>query len=159
MIVTLIAATLLMQTPTPTINRHDSSRKSRSIVYQGKVLDETLDKAAKKIGIKLTPVDKKYLAIIVWRESTGSPHAASRSSTSKGLFGLLSSTHRSYGVTYSRDPVRQCEAGLRYVFTRYKTPARAVAFYNATRKKDSSLAPTDLRKKASFWISKGYKGY
>lgn len=158
MIAYLLAASILCQSQ-PEVDRHDPTRHGRTEVYQGKLLDLTLDKAAEKIGITLTSEDKKCLGVIVWRESSGSIHAASRSSTSKGLFGLLSRTYKGVGVTYSKDPVRQCEAGLRYILNRYKTPQRALAFHDATRKKDSSLAPTDLQKQAKFWISKGYVGY
>jgi hypothetical protein len=155
----LLAAVLLVQGPQTVKNRHDSSRSGRTEVYQGKLLDVTLDKAAKKIGVTLSTDDKKCLQIIVRRESGGSIHASSRSSSSKGLFGLLSKTHERVGVRFSKDPVRQCEAGLRYVLNRYQTPQRALAFWNATLKKDSSLAPKDLRKQASVWIQRGYKGY
>ena len=57
------------------------------------------------------------------------------------------------------DPMQQAVGGMKYVLKVYKTPERALAFWEATMARNAKAAPENLQKKAQYWIDKGYIGY
>lgn len=96
---------------------------------------------------------------LVKNESGWNPGAQNPTSSAYGLFQFINSTWSNTGYQKSSDPRIQTQAGLKYISATYKTPSRALAFWNATVNKNPSLAPSDLRGKVMDWISRGYSGY
>ncbi|MEU4522120.1 hypothetical protein AB0F52_25790 [Amycolatopsis sp. NPDC024027] len=59
----------------------------------------------------------------------------------------------------STDPADRIRAFRAYVRDVYKTAERAKQFWMATKARDPSLAPKDLRVRAGAWIKKKFVGY
>lgn len=68
---------------------------------------------------------------IVQKESSWNPNAQNPGSTAYGLFQFLDSTWGSVGASKTSDPGAQAAAGMRYIQSRYGTPAAALAFHNS----------------------------
>ena len=68
------------------------------------------------------------MAEIAWRESRFNPKMQNPTSTSSGLYGFLDSTYRSYGGK-TDDPLEQTRMAWYYVWDRYGTAERALAFH------------------------------
>jgi hypothetical protein len=102
------------------------------------------------------------LMSLVRSESRFDPEAKNPGSSAFGLFQFIRSTWKSlipevpYGTV---DPYWQAVGGFRYIKQAYRSPTRAWKFFQATTKKDSSLAPPDLQKKAQEWIDKKWAGH
>ena len=62
------------------------------------------------------------------RESSFNPKMQNPTSTSSGLYGFLDSTYRSYGGK-TDDPLEQTRMAWYYVWDRYGTAERALAFH------------------------------
>lgn len=118
--------------------------------------------AAKRAGVPESWASNPALLMLCFKESSFRPEAKNKASTAFGLFQLLKQTWEALmpGVEYgSLDPVQQAEAGMKYILKRYKTPERALAFWNATMARDAKQAPADLQGKAQQWVDRGYVGY
>jgi hypothetical protein len=97
---------------------------------------------------------------LVYYESGRSTSDKNPNSTAYGLFQFLDSTWAGTGVSKTSDSLLQTVAGLRYVFSRYRTPERAFAFQRATVRRDPSLIEDSaLQAAARKWIAKGWSGY
>ena len=98
---------------------------------------------------------------IIGSESGWQPEAKNPKSSAFGLGQLLKSTREEYlgAKAGSTNPADQIRAFRAYVRDVYKTAERAKQFWIATKAKDSSLAPKDLRGRATVWIKKGFVGY
>lgn len=102
------------------------------------------------------------LLLLVHRESSFNPEAQNPISTARGLFQLLRGTWDQFVPEVAHEaanPFWQAVGGFRYIRTSYRTPERALAFWESTAARDPSRAPTDLQTKAQFWIDRGYVGY
>lgn len=74
------------------------------------------------------------LSELAARESSYNPGASNPSSSAKGMFQFLNGTrnNKAYnkGITDWSDPVQQSVAAIRYVKSRYKTPADALKHWD-----------------------------
>jgi hypothetical protein len=68
---------------------------------------------------------------IIQHESGGRPNAQNPTSTAYGLFQFLNGTWASTGIGKTSDPSLQSLAGMRYISSRYGSPAAAKAFWQA----------------------------
>jgi hypothetical protein len=71
------------------------------------------------------------LVALINRESGFNNVAQNPHSTAYGIFQFLNGTWASYGVGKTSDPGQQAVAGLRYISSRYGSPAGALAHENA----------------------------
>lgn len=71
---------------------------------------------------------------LVARESSYNPNAKNPKSSAQGLFQFLDATRANeaynQGVTDWSDPLQQTLAGLRYIVSKYGTPADALRFWD-----------------------------
>lgn len=68
----------------------------------------------------------------LWQNESGWKSTAQNpTSTAYGIAQFLDSTWNDYGARKSADPKAQIDAGLKYIQQRYKTPAAALARWNA----------------------------
>jgi peptidoglycan hydrolase-like protein with peptidoglycan-binding domain len=122
----------------------------------------TFTRAAQFANVPISWASNPSLCNLVRGESGWNPSAKNPSSSAFGLFQFLTSTWKKflpespYGTI---DPYWQAVGGFRYIKAAYRTPERAWGFWQATVKKNVSLAPPDLQSKAQQWISKGWSGY
>lgn len=119
-------------------------------------------RAAEAAGVPASWASNPALIQLVRHESGFRPDAKNPHSTAFGLFQFLDSTWSSYlrEVPYgTRDPYWQAVGGFRYIESRYGTPERAWAFWQATVNRDAGIAPPDLRNLAQYWIDRRYAGY
>jgi SLT domain-containing protein len=74
---------------------------------------------------------------LVARESSFNSNAANPKSSAKGLFQFLNMTraNKAYnkGITDWSDPYQQAIAGLRYIKSKYKTPEKALKFWDENK--------------------------
>lgn len=68
---------------------------------------------------------------LMMKESGYNHLAKNPRSTAFGMFQFLDSTWKSYGCAKSSDPRQQIECGIRYIESRYGSPAKALAFHKA----------------------------
>jgi hypothetical protein len=118
--------------------------------------------AASKVGVPTSWASNPSLLELVKHESSWNPAAKNPRSSAFGLFQFITSTWKSYlpEVAYgSKDPTWQAVGGYRYIKAAYSTPERAWAFWQATVRKNPSLAPANLQSKARTWVSHGWGGY
>lgn len=86
--------------------------------------------ASKKYGWKGPQWDALY--DLVRRESGWRPGADNPTSSAWGLFQFIESTSRNYGIPHGRASwQQQVDAGLRYIYDRYKSPAQALKHWQA----------------------------
>lgn len=71
------------------------------------------------------------LRTLVQNESGWNPNAANPTSTAYGLFQFLDSTWSSVGAVKTSSPVGQISAGLRYIKSRYGSPASALGAWQS----------------------------
>jgi hypothetical protein len=71
------------------------------------------------------------LVAVIMRESGFNNVAQNPTSTAYGMFQFLNSTWGAYGVSKTSDPHLQAVAGLKYIASRYGSPAGALAHENA----------------------------
>lgn len=72
---------------------------------------------------------------LVARESSFNPSAKNPKSSAAGLFQFLDGTRKKYGgskVDWD-DPYQQALAGLKYIKDRYKTPEKALQFWDKNK--------------------------
>ncbi|MCI5158211.1 MAG: hypothetical protein D3906_07165 [Candidatus Electrothrix sp. AUS1_2] len=120
------------------------------------------EQAAQYVGVPVSWADNPALCQLIKHESSWNPSAKNPTSSAFGLFQFLKSTWKSYlpEVGYGNtEPYWQAVGGFRYIQAAYRTPERAWAFWQSTVKKNPSIAPSDLQKKAMQWIEKGWGGY
>lgn len=108
----------------------------------------------------LTPAEKDLFT----KESGLNPLAKNPNSTAFGIWQGLKANREKYGKQLGINPDtidfnEQLQMGRAYITATYGTAERALAFWNATKQKNPSLAPVDLRGKVNTWISKNYVGY
>jgi hypothetical protein len=78
-----------------------------------------------------SPGQWQALVELVNRESSWNPAADNPTSTAYGLFQFLDSTWAGTGIRRTSDPMQQIIAGLRYIQSRYGSPAAALAFHDS----------------------------
>jgi soluble cytochrome b562 len=125
---------------------------------------EDFEMAMYRVGVPSAWATDADLIKLVSNESGFDPAKKEMSGTSDafGLFQMLSATWKKllsevpYGTV---DAYWQAVGGFRYIKAGYGNPTRALQFWNATVKKDATIAPSDLQTKAKDWISKSWSGY
>ena len=70
---------------------------------------------------------------LCWKESRFMSKEEHRRSTAYGLYQFLDSTWRGTGIKKTSCPLMQTIAAVRYIKNRYKTPKKALAFFNAPK--------------------------
>lgn len=134
---------------------------ARRVVGKNPFLEEFV-RAAKTVGAPVAWAEDENLLQLIKHESGWDPEAKNPDSSATGLFQMIKSTWAQFLPEVAHgtvDPYWQAVGGLRYIRDVYKTPARAWAFWQATKERDPAIAPENLRSKAENWIAANQVGY
>lgn len=109
--------------------KHNWTEKLPSIVPASSQF--ALRTAMQKEGISLA--DFNDLLWIMAQESAGVVNARNSASTARGLFQLLGAQYdlNPRGMASFGDAVEECQGGIRYIYGRYHTAARARSFWQS----------------------------
>ncbi len=123
-----------------------------------KQLPQRQQQAAQDLGLSSSEAD------LFNKESGINPLAQNPTTTAFGLWQGLIATRRDQGRKVgvdpnTRDPQQQLLMARNYIRENYRTADNALAFWNATKNKDASIAPPHLQAKARFWINENHVGY
>ncbi len=149
----------------PDINVDPPAQKAVPYSSIPKDVKVALQEATDEAGVPKEWAHDKSLLELIYKESSFRPDAKNPASSAFGLFQILKGVWQEVMREYddiqhgTEDPYWQAVAGYKYIKKRYKTPQRALQFWNATMQRNPDLAPSDMRDKAAYWISKGYVGY
>lgn len=110
--------------------------------------------------LNLSPAE----ADLFQKESGLNPNAKNPVSSAFGIWQGLKSTRDKYGKKVGVDPdttnaAEQLKMARAYIKDIYQNAENAVAFWRATRSRQTTLAPPKYREKARQWIARGYVGY